>query len=143
MIREIQQRAEQKISGFQSPAADYLEGRLNISEILVVDPHCTFYFQMDSQAMLSQGVAKSDILIIDRSITPVNGALVIACIGDSFYCRRYHNDRKHPYLSGDNNEMIKTTDGESLQVWGVVTALCRNVLPESLKKGKYRRVCTL
>lgn len=142
MIRAFQQRAEQKISGFQSPADDYLEGRLNISEVLVIDPECTFYFQMDSQAMKNHGLRLGDILIIDRSLKAVRDALVVAFVNGCFYCRRYDIINNKPLLIGDEDQ-IETTDGQMLQVWGVVTSICRNTLPKILRKGKYRRVCTL
>jgi len=142
MIRAFQQRAEQNISGFQSPADDYLEGRLNISDVLVIDPESTFYFQMDSQAMQAHGLRSGDILVIDRSLKPVRNAIVIAFVNGCFYCRRYDIVNNKPALTGDEDQ-IETTDGQVLQVWGVVTSICRNTLPNSLRKGKYRRVCTL
>jgi DNA polymerase V len=143
MIRAFQQRAEQKISGFQSPAADYLEGRLDIGEAMVVDPHATFYFQMDSPAMEEQGLKAGDILVVDRSLEAVEGAIVVAFVADGFFCRRYALRDNRPVLCGDRQEIIQTTDGEVLQVWGVVISICRNTLPEALRKGRYRRVCAL
>jgi DNA polymerase V len=142
MLRISRQRAEQTITGFQSPADDYLEGRLNIAEILVIDPHCTFYFQMDSHGMRSYGIRQGDLLIIDRSLIPVHGAIVVAFADDTFYCRYYDKSGLQPCLKGDT-DVIKTTDGNVLQIWGVVTSICRNTLPEQLRKGRYNNVCTL
>jgi DNA polymerase V len=142
MIRAFQQTTEQKISGFQSPADDYLESRLNITEVLVIDPECTFYFLMDSNSMRNQGILSGDILVIDKSLKAVNDALVVAFVNNCFYCRRLDNSQKKPVLRGDD-DVIETTDGQVLQVWGVVTSICRNTLPLTLRKGKYRRVCTL
>ena len=142
MIRGTQQLAEQKLSGFQSPADDYLEGRLNISDVLVIDPECTFYFQMDSNLMNNHGLRSGDILVIDRSLKPVTDTIVIAFVDGCFYCRRYDIVNQKPVLLGDEDR-IETSDGQVLQVWGVVTSICRNTLPISLRKGKYRRVCTL
>jgi DNA polymerase V len=142
MIRNLQERAKQNVSGFQSPADDYLEGRLNIAHKLVIDPHCTFYFIMDSNALTSQGVYKGDLLIVDKSLTPVHDTIVVAYVVGSFYCRRYEVVNKQPCLKGDF-DIVSTTDGEALQVWGVVTAICRGVLPLQLRKGKYKHVCTL
>jgi DNA polymerase V len=142
MIRAYQQRAEQKLSGFQSPADDYLEGRLNIADIIVIDPHCTFYFQMDSKCMLGKGLNPGDILVIDKSLKPVHGAVVVAYVQGSFYCRTYEDTGERPVLVGDN-DVLNSTDGEVLQVWGVVTSFCRGMLPKQLKKGKYKRVCAL
>ena len=142
MIRKFQERAEQRIVGFKSPADDYLEGRLNITDRLVIDPHCTFYFQMDSKDMGKAGLREGDILVVDRSLTPARGAIVVAFVHDAFYCRIYEMEGTQPVLKGDK-DMIRTTDGDSLQIWGVVTALCRNTLPKELRKGRYQRVCTL
>jgi DNA polymerase V len=142
MIRAFQQRAEQTISGFQSPAADYLEGRLNIADVLVIDPHCTYYFQMDSQAMKNRGLLPGDLLVIDKSLQAVPGAIVIAFSDGCFYCRTYEIDGTRAVLVGDN-DVIKTTGNDVLQVWGVVTFICRNTLPDQLKKGRYKSVCTL
>ncbi len=142
MIRAFQQRAEQIISGFQSPAADYLEGRLNIADILVIDPHCTYYFRMDSDAMMNQGLRPGDILIIDKSLKPVHGAIVVAFVEGCFYCRSYNDNGVYPMLVGDT-DTINATGDNVLQVWGVVTSICRNTLPKQLRKGKYKDVCTL
>ncbi|RVU01282.1 error-prone repair protein UmuD [Mucilaginibacter limnophilus] len=142
MIRVLQQRAEQKIMGFQSPANDYLEGRLNIADILVIDPHCTYYFQMDSAAMKNYGIRSGDILVIDKSLTPIDGTIVVAFIHGCYYCRVYELQGNKPALVGEEDR-IETTDGEVLQIWGVVTSICRNMLPAPLRKGKYKRVCTL
>ncbi|GAA4906085.1 LexA family protein [Mucilaginibacter defluvii] len=142
MIRKYQQRAEQDVSGFKSPADDYLEGRLNIVDRLVIDPECTFYFQMDSNSMKTYGLRSGDLLIIDRSMKAVKGAIVVAYVNGAFHCRSYETENGRPFLKGDTDR-IETTDGEVLQIWGVVTAICRNTLPSQLRKGDYERVCTL
>ncbi|RFZ85049.1 hypothetical protein DYU05_05440 [Mucilaginibacter terrenus] len=142
MIRGFQQRAEQKITGFQSPASDYLEGRLNVADVLVIDPHCTFYFAMDSEAMKSRGLWPGDILVVDRSLVPVHGAVVVAVVQGTFCCRTFDNSGTNPVLTGDTVAM-ESSDGENLHIWGVVTAICRGMLPPGLKKGRYSRVCAL
>ncbi|WP_316795752.1 LexA family protein [Pedobacter agri] len=142
MIRTFENRAEQKISGFQSPAADYLEGRLDIASTLVVDPHSTFYFQMKGDALASIGIHDGDILIIDRSLNPKHGAVVVAFVNGNFTCRIYQVADNVPALRNDN-DVVFQTEINTLQVWGVVTSICRNVLPKSLKNGKYRHVCAL
>lgn len=142
MIRKFQQRAEQEVSGFKSPADDYLEGRLNIVDMLVIDPECTFYFQMDSQAMKNYGLRSGDLLIIDKSVTAVHGAIVVAHVNGLFHCRAYELEGNRPVLKGDDDR-IESTNGETLEIWGVVTAICRNALPKPLRKGDYKRVCTL
>lgn len=142
MIRSFNKRSEQKISGFQSPAADYLEGRLDIANHIIVDPHSIFYFQMKGKAMQSTGIFDGDILIVDRSLLPTHGAIIIAFIEGTFTCQIYLQQNNQVLLKNDEGS-IKSFDTENLEVWGVVTAVCRNVLPALLKTGRYKNVCTM
>jgi DNA polymerase V len=142
MIRSFEKRAEQKISGFQSPAADYLEGRLDLAEKLVIDPHSTFYFQMQGDAMKSFGIWDADLLVIDRSLKPHHGAIIIAFISGSFSCRLFLKENGSYLLTNDSGTLRETEPG-LLQIWGVVTSVCRNVLPKTLRTGRYSDVCTL
>jgi DNA polymerase V len=142
MIRSYEKRAEQKVSGFQSPAADYLEGRLDLAEKLVVDPHSTFYFQMQGDAMISFGISDADLLVIDRSLKPDHGAFVIAFISGNLSCRLFLKEGASYLLRNDSGSVSETELG-TLQVWGVVTSICRNVLPKPLRRGRYGDVCTL
>jgi len=142
MIRSFEKRAEQKISGFQSPAADYLEGRLDLAEKLVVDPHATFYFQMQGNAMEAYGIQDSDLLVIDRSLEAREGAIIIAFLSGYFTCRVLLKENDKFFLKNGTDIQSETEIG-LLQIWGVVTSVCRNVLPETLRKGRYRNVCTL
>lgn len=142
MIRSFEKRAEQKISGFQSPAADYLEGRLDIGDKLVIDPHSTFYFQMQGMELQSFGILDGDILITDRSLEPVHGAFVIAFSAGCFTCRVCLLEKNGMMLKNDHGIIIET-EVDVLQIWGVVTAVCRNLLPNALRVGRYSHVCTL
>ncbi|MET0573692.1 MAG: S24 family peptidase [Pedobacter agri] len=142
MIRSFEKRAEQKISGFQSPAADYLEGRLDIAEKLVVDPHATFYFKMEGGAMRSFGIDAGDILVVDRSLQALHGAMVIAFISGSFSCRMYMVIGGEMALRNDSEDVLEK-DMAEVSIWGVVTAICRGMLPAGLKQGRYRDVCAL
>lgn len=142
MIRSFEKRAEQQISGFQSPAADYLEGRLDIADRLVIDPHSTFYFQMQGSEMESCGICDGDILIIDRSLKAGHGAVVVAFSAGAFICRLFLLEKGEVLLKGDH-ERISETEMGALQIWGVVTSVCRNMLPKALRIGRYSHVCTL
>ncbi|MDN3588801.1 S24 family peptidase [Pedobacter aquatilis] len=142
MIRSFEKRAEQKISGFQSPAADYLEGRLDIVEKLVVDPHVTFYFKMEGDAMNAYGLQDGDLLIVDKSLHAVHGAMVVAFISGAYTCRIYIDNQG---IIGLQNglDVLKTFPENDALIWGVITAVCRGVLPSALKQGRYRDVCAL
>ena len=142
MILTARHTTEQKISAFQSPADDYVESRLKITEYPMIDPDYPVYFQMDSPAMKNFGLLSGDILVVDRTLTPMNDAIVIAFVHGCFYCRRYAIMNNKPVLLGDKDE-VKAPCGEILQICGVVISVCRHSLPAVLRTGNYRRICTL
>ncbi|MFD2599029.1 S24 family peptidase [Sphingobacterium corticis] len=143
MIRKVQQRAQQIVSGFKSPADDYLEGRLDISDVLVVDPHCTFYFRMDGNAMSSYCIPDGALLVVDRSLRAIDGAIIITPLHGQLVCKSlsFSKDRIVK-LTCDTGE-VTLRNNDVLEVWGVVIAVCYNVLPKGLQKGRYRRVCAM
>ena len=141
MNRQFQQRAKQEIPGFRPSANPYTHGRLPVTEVLTIDPESPFYFQMDSQAMKNHGIMSGDILLINQSLIPVKNALVIAYVNRCYFCRQYDIQYNRPVLRGDEDEM--TTGLQNFNIVGVVTSICRNFFPHSLRYGQYRRVCTL
>ena len=141
MIRRVQERAQQIISGFKSPADDYLEGRLDITSTLVVDPHCTFYFRMSSDCMSSFNIPENAILIVDRSLKAIDHSVVVLPYEGELICRVLKKDHFGTHLVSDD-EVVSINDG-ILEIWGVVIAVCYGVLPKGLKKGRYSNVCVM
>jgi DNA polymerase V len=141
MIRIFEQRAEQTVSGFKPPSDDHLKGRLNIVDRVVIDPHNTFYSQMDSNDMNSYGILLGDILVIDKSLEPVDGTIVVKYIEGLLHCLEYVHTKPAPYLKNDLGGF--TFNDETLEIWGVVIAIFRGQLPKQLQIGRYKHVCTL
>lgn len=141
MIRATDKRAQQIVSGFKSPADDYLEGRLDVNDLLVVDPHSTFYFKASCNAMASFNIVKGALLIVDRSLPAVDGAVVIACVGGELLCRGYLVAAGKVALVSDEGLVELGENG--FEVWGVVMAVCNGLLPKKLRSGRYADVCAL
>ncbi len=76
-----------RTTGFASPAESYVNNRLDLNELIVNDIHTTFYFRYMGPDTL--GVKKGNILVIDRSIDPVEGDLVVLTEKDHFKIRKY------------------------------------------------------
>ena len=47
-------------AGFSSPAADYIEGRLDLNEHLIARPAATFIVQIDGENLIGAGVYAGD-----------------------------------------------------------------------------------
>jgi DNA polymerase V len=66
------------VLGFPSPAEDFLDDSIDLNEWLVRNATATFYYRASGWSMLMAGICDGDILIVDRSVQPIDGDLVLA-----------------------------------------------------------------
>src|SRR5690606_1294998 len=67
-------------AGFPSPAADFEEKRLDINTYLVRNPVATFFFVVQGDSMQGAEIFDGDILVVDKSIEPAHGHIVVAFV---------------------------------------------------------------
>lgn len=110
-------------AGFPSPAEDYLEQNLDLNEHLIQHPAATFFVRVDGESMKGAGIHKDDILIVDRSLEPTNGKIVIAVINGEFTVKRIRLHQDKVFLEPENPQFspIEINPNWDFQVWGVVT----------------------
>lgn len=75
-------------AGFPSPAEQYIQDSLDLNELVVRHPSATFYAWAEGSSMELAGIFDGDLLVIDRSLEPVNGDVVIAAVAGEFTCKR-------------------------------------------------------
>jgi DNA polymerase V len=76
-----------RTTGFASPAESYVDKRLDLNELIIDNVHTTFYFRYMGPDSL--GVKKGNVLVIDKSIDPVEGDLVVLTDKTCFKIRKY------------------------------------------------------
>ena len=110
-------------AGFPSPADDYLEMRLDLNKELITNESATFYARVKGDSMTLAGISDGDLLIIDKSKTPVNGSIVVCLIDGEFTVKRLEKQRDTFFLMPENPEFapIKIKPENSVTIWGVVT----------------------
>ena len=112
-----------KHSGFPSPANDYIENPINLNELLVKRPSATFLMRFRGHEMIFSGIKNNCILVIDRSIQPGNGDIIVATINDSFLCRKLIiGNKKHLITDCQNNTRIDIDTIIDFELLGVVTS---------------------
>ena len=89
MLRMRKHRAKRDVLGFRLPMLSHEEPELDISEIMVVDADNTFYMRMGSAAMVSYHILPEHVLVIDRTLQPVPGSIVVFFHEGEFYTREY------------------------------------------------------
>ena len=108
--------------GFPSPAADYLEDRLSLDQLLIEHPAATFFARAQGDSMLGAGIHDGDLLIIDRALTARDGDIIIALLDGELLVKRLYRRHGRVALHSENPDYSPITlDGDAtLDLWGVV-----------------------
>jgi DNA polymerase V len=110
-------------AGFPSPADDYVEKNLDLNDLLVQKPAATFFVRAQGESMLGAGIHPNDILVVDRSLQPAAGKVVICALNGELTVKRLMCDHDGWRLKAENSAYpdIPLTEDLELVVWGVVT----------------------
>ncbi|AFY61843.1 LexA family transcriptional regulator [Synechococcus sp. PCC 6312] len=110
-------------AGFPSPADDYIEQRLDLNRYLIKNPAATFMARVSGDSMIGVGIHDGDVIIVDRSLEPKDGQIVIAVLNGELTVKRLRRKCKRLLLQAENPNYpdIEITDASAFQVWGVVT----------------------
>lgn len=111
-------------AGFPSPADDYIEGRLSLDEHLIQNKDSTFFVRAKGNSMTGAGIFDGDLLVVDKSLTPSSGSIVIAIIDTELTVKRFIKRGGKVILKPENPRFkeIEFKDEQELLVWGVVTS---------------------
>ena len=73
--------------------------------------------------MIHAGIFNDDLVIVDRSLTPANGQVVIAALNGEFTLKRYLKNLKGTFLVPENKNYptLEVKEDMDFQVWGVAT----------------------
>ena len=114
-----------QVTGFSSPAQDYIQDRLHIIQKLVDDPTNTYYFEMKTDELLACGIAKGALLIVDRSVNAKSGSTVVVNLEGEWMVRKLLIMGKENYLTnGEVDENSILLDDDGMMIFGVVTWSC-------------------
>ena len=114
-------------AGFPSPADDYLEGELDLNELLIQHPAATFFVRLAGDSMVNAGLFDGDILVVDRAVTASHGHIVVAVIEGDMTVKRLHSQSGRVELHPENSayKPIVFGEGGELVIWGVVIGSVR------------------
>ena len=72
------------VAGFPSPAEQYLEPPLDLNELLVRRPAATYFVRVEGDSMVGAGIRDGDLLVVDRSLRPADGDVIISSVDGDF-----------------------------------------------------------
>lgn len=115
-------------AGPPSPADDYVEERLNLNRFIFRNPSSTILHRVEDDSLDGFGIFKGDILVIDRSLQPEDGKLLLVEVGGEKVIRLAVKLRGKLFLSAGRDVEMREELGEgSAQVLGVVTYSIRTL----------------
>ncbi len=116
-------------AGFPSPAADFMENRIDLNKELCENPLATFYIRVNGNSMIDAGINDKDVLVVDRSIEPKDNAIAVCFLDGEFTVKRIQLDKDCLYLMPENKNYnpIKVTEENSLIIWGIVTYVIKKL----------------
>ena len=117
-------------AGFPSPAQDYSAVDIDLNDILFHDRAATYIFRVTGSSMIDAGIADGDEIIVDRSLKPQEGSVVVAAIDGDFTVKRFHIDRTgQGWLLPENNAYppIPIPKESDFTIFGVVTRCLHRV----------------
>jgi DNA polymerase V len=110
-------------AGFPSPAENYLDEAINLQQFLIKNAAATYLLRVRGNSMCDANISEGDILIVDRSVKPGVGQIIIGLLDNEFTVKRLIKKNNQYYLQPENPAypVIPLPDESQFQVWGVVT----------------------
>ncbi len=115
-------------AGFPSPAQEFINESIDLNKELIEHPAATFYGRVVGDSMVQEGIEEGDILIIDRSLEPMNKDLAVCCVDGDFTLKRIRIESDKAWLMPSNEvyDPILVTSDNHFQIWGVVTYIIKS-----------------
>ncbi len=109
---------------FPSPADDHVEARIDLAAMLVENAAATFLHRVDGHSMRDAGIYHGDVLIVDRSLQPVSGDIIVAVVFGELSVKRLLIENGRPRLVFENADFppYLIPEAGEFEIWGVVTA---------------------
>lgn len=117
-------------AGFPSPAEDLGGKRIDLGQLLITHPQATYFLRASGHSMKEAGICDQDIMIVDRAIKPRHGHIVVAIVDGDFTVKQLYQRLGRTKLKAANPTYpdITPKDGQTIEVWGVVTATVRQMV---------------
>lgn len=115
-------------AGFPSPAEGEEDAQLDLNELMVRNPHATFFARVKGDSMTGIGIMPGSIVVIDKAKSACDGDVVAAWVDGAWTIKRYRLRDGAAWLDSENDQFqpIRVTDRDS-KIWGIVTWTCHKV----------------
>jgi len=115
-------------TGFGAAADDYMERGIDLNEQLIRNKPATFFMRVTGNSMINASIHDGDVVIVDKSIKPQNGKVVIAVVDGEMLIRRLEKTMNRMRLVPETPGLSAIEVGEfsDVNIWGVVTYVIKS-----------------
>lgn len=113
-------------AGFDSPVAEDEPG-IDLNEHLIRRPASTFLARMQGDALHERGIFDGDLLVVDRSLHPAHGDLVVAASNGELLCRELDLRNSRLLSGGEGSPELPLADCADLRIEGVVISAIKEL----------------
>ena len=113
-------------TGFVSPAADALEGPVNLAAMLDLRRPNRYAVRVLGQALAERGILPGDVLIADTAAPPKHGQVAIVVLhGEMWVSQITYRSSQWWVRPGCADRPLVAVEDDGAEVWAVVAALVR------------------
>jgi DNA polymerase V len=117
--------------GFANQFDQYLDDPIDLLRLIAPNPEASFLWRAAGDSMIEAGIHDGDLLVIDKSLTPMHGDAVVAAIDGQPTVKLYRRTRAGFALAYANAAMppFRAGDAAEVRLWGVVSCNLHFQLP--------------
>lgn len=108
------------ITGFESPASDYLQLPLSLDSLLIEHPSATFIGKAGGHSMQGVGIFNGDILIVDRHVVVKESDVIVANLNGEFICKIINIAKRLLISANPKYKAIVIDEEDQFTIEGVV-----------------------
>jgi len=125
--------AEEKFpAGFPRNISPHTAKIINLSDELIKNPSSTFYGQIEGDSLEDIGLFNNDYFLIDKSLTPKDGMLILGVLNGEFTIKFLHITNSKEYIllepANEEYEPIKVNEFIDFRIWGIITFGIKDIL---------------
>lgn len=117
-------------AGFPSPADDFAEAHIDLTELLIDHPAATFLVQVQGDSMEGAGIYEGDTVLVDRARVARSGSIVIAVVDGHLTIKRLQQRAHRWFLVAEHPDYpaLALDSFDEAVIWGVVTTVIRRMI---------------
>jgi len=102
---------------------------IDLNEQLVRNKPATFFMRVEGHSMVNACIHHGDIVIVDRSLDPQSGKIIIAVLDGEMLIRRYERSFNKVRLIPETPKLapMEISEYADFSIWGVVTYVIKAV----------------